>query len=286
MADSNAKMTQATPKEVIISVVAGLFAPLVAIVLIVMLVIRIQGDHKPDGSGEAAQKATLERIKPVGQLAAVDANAPKVEKSGQAVYEATCAACHSSGALGAPKFQDKGDWGPRLGQGFETLVKNAVNGVRQMPPRGGNADLSDVEVARAVAYLANSAGANFEAPEAAAPATAADSSAPEAATAGSEAAAEAAAPAAAAASKPDPAKGKAIYDANCAACHATGVAGAPKAGDKAAWASRISQGYATLYDHALNGIRAMPPKGGNASLSEADLADAVGYLVVEAGGKL
>lgn len=287
MADSNAKMTQATPKEVIISVVAGLFAPLVAIILIVMLVIRIQADHKPDVSDEAAQKATLERIKPIGQLAAVDANAPKVEKSGQAVYEATCAACHSSGALGAPKFQDKADWGPRLGQGFDTLVKNAINGVRQMPPRGGNADLSDVEVARAVAYLANSAGANFEAPEAAAPTTAADSGAtPEAATAGSETAPEAAAPEVAAAGKPDPAKGKAIYDTNCAACHATGVAGAPKAGDKAAWASRIDQGYATLYDHALNGIRAMPPKGGNASLSEADLADAVGYLVVEAGGKL
>ena len=285
MADSNAKMTQATPKEVIISVVAGLFAPLVAIVLIVMLVIRIQADHKPDISDEAAQKATLERIKPVGQLAAVDANAPKVEKSGQAVYEATCAACHSSGALGAPKFEDKGDWGPRLGQGFDTLVKNAIEGVRQMPPRGGNADLSDVEVARAVAYLANSAGASFEAPEAA-PTTAADGATPEAATAGSDAAPEAAAPEVAAAGKPDPAKGKAIYDTNCAACHATGVAGAPKAGDKAAWASRLDQGYATLYDHALNGIRAMPPKGGNASLSEADLADAVGYLVVEAGGKL
>ena len=287
MADSNAKMTQATPKEVIISVIAGLFAPLVAIVLIVILVIRIQADHKPDASDEAAQKATLERIKPVGQLAAVDADAPKVEKSGQAVYDAVCAACHTSGALGAPKFQDKGDWGSRLGQGFDTLVKNAIEGVRQMPPRGGNADLSDVEVARAVAYLANSAGANFEAPEAPAPATAADSGAgTEAATAGSETAPEAAAPAATAVSKADPAKGKAIYDTSCAVCHATGVAGAPKAGDKAAWASRVSQGYATMYDHALNGIGAMPPKGGNASLSETDLGDAVGYLFVEAGGKL
>lgn len=287
MADSNAKMIQATPKEVIISVVAGLFAPLVAILLIVMLVIRIQADHKPDASDEAAQKATAERIKPFGQLVALDANAPKVEKSDQAVYDATCAACHASGALGAPKFENKGDWGPRLSQGFDTLVKHAIEGIRQMPPRGGNADLSDVEVARAVAYMANSAGASFEAPEAAAPAAAPDSgAAPEAAPAASATAAPAAAPAAAVASKGDPAKGQAIYDTTCAACHATGVAGAPKKGDKAAWAQRISQGYATLYDHALNGIRAMPPKGGDASLPEADLANAVAYLFVEAGGKL
>jgi len=69
-------------------------------------------------------------------------------------------------------------------------------------------------------------------------------------------------------------------------CHASGVAGAPKPGDKAAWDARVGQGYETLYSHALNGIRGMPAKGGNASLSEADLTDAVGYLFVEAGGKL
>lgn len=264
MADSNAKMTQATPQEVIISVVAGLLAPLLAIFLIVMLVLGIQADQKPDTSSEAAQKATLDRIKPFAQLAALDANAPKVEKSGQEVYDAVCASCHGSGALGAPKFDNQGDWGSRIAQGYDTLIKHAIEGIRQMPPRGGDGDLSDVEVARAVAYLANSAGASFKAPEAAAPA----------------------APAAAVATKPDPVKGKAVYDANCAACHASGVAGAPKAGDKAGWSDRMSQGYAGLYGNALKGIRGMPAKGGNADLSDADLANAVGYLFTEAGGKL
>ena len=87
-----------------------------------------------------------------------------------------CFSCHGSGALGAPRFDNKGDWGGRLGQGYDTLVKHAIEGIRQMPPRGGDSDLSDVEVARAVAYLANSAGANFKAPEpaAAAPVPAAE----------------------------------------------------------------------------------------------------------------
>jgi len=271
MADSHAKMTQATPQEVIISIVAGLLAPLLAIFLVIQLVLGIQDNQKPDTTSEAALKATAARIKPVAQLAALDANAPKVEKSGQEVYDAVCASCHAAGALGAPKFDNKGDWGSRIAQGFDLLTQHAIEGIRQMPPRGGDGDLSDVEVARAVAYMANSAGASFTAPVAAAPAAVAP-------------AAEGATTTASAA-KPDPAKGKAIYEANCAACHVAGVAGAPKLGDKAGWAARIGQGFDGLYQSALNGKNAMPAKGGNAGLSEADLANAVGYMLVEAGGK-
>lgn len=264
MADSNAKTTQATPQEIIISVVAGLIAPLLAIFLIVVLVLDIQDKQKPDVSSEAAQKATLERIKPFAHLVALDASAPRVEKSGQEVYDAVCTACHTSGALAAPRLDNKADWASRIAQGYDTLLKHAIEGIRQMPPRGGGGDLSDTEVARAVVYMANSSGASFKLPDAGAPA----------------------APEPAAADKPNPAKGKLVYEANCVACHASGVAGAPKLGDKAAWNARVGQGYATLYSHALNGIRGMPAKGGNASLSEAELANAVGYLVVEAGGKL
>ena len=177
MADSNAKMTQATPQEVIISLLAGLFAPLLAIFLIVQLVLGIQAEHKPDLSAEAAEKATLKRIQPFGQLVALDANAPRVEKSGKEVYEAVCASCHGSGALGAPKFESRGDWGGRIGQGYDTLLKHAIEGIRQMPPRGGDDTLSDLEMARAVVYMANSGGASFKeppapTPPAAAPATA------------------------------------------------------------------------------------------------------------------
>ncbi|HUX31341.1 MAG TPA: c-type cytochrome [Thiobacillus sp.] len=276
MADSNVKMTPTKPKDVIVSVVAGLLAPLLAIFLIVQLVLGIQADQKPDTSSEAAQKATLERIKPFAELAALDASVPVVEKSGQEVYAATCVACHGSGVLGAPRFENKGDWSARIGQGYDILLKNAIEGIRQMPPRGGSADLTDVEVARAVVYMANAAGASFKAPEAAAPAEAVAAT-PEA---------EAAPTAVAAAPTSDPIKGKKIYQTTCALCHAAGLAGAPKPGDMAAWGPRVAQGYATLYSHAITGIRGMPPKGGNPSLSEADIANAVGYMFSESGGKL
>ncbi|MEE4238633.1 MAG: c-type cytochrome [Anderseniella sp.] len=199
MADSHAKMTQATPQEVVISVLAGLLAPLLAIFLIVQLVLGIQAEHQPDTTSEAAQKATLKRIQPFAKLAALDANAPRVEKAGQEVYEAVCSSCHGSGALGAPKFDSKGDWAGRLGQGYNTLVKHAIEGLRQMPPRGGDDDLSDIEVARAVAYMANSAGASFKEPAAPAPAAPAPAAAAPAAPEGTPDAA--AAPAADAANK-------------------------------------------------------------------------------------
>lgn len=76
-----------------------------------------------------------------------------------------------------------------------------------------------------------------------------------------------------------PRDGAAIYNAVCMACHASGVAGAPKAGDKAAWAPRLAQGSATLLKNALNGKGAMPPKGGAADLSDAEFKSAVDHLV-------
>lgn len=82
------------------------------------------------------------------------------------------------------------------------------------------------------------------------------------------------------AGKPD---GKHVFDTTCMACHATGAAGAPKYGDKAAWAPRIKTGIDTLHSVALKGKGAMPPKGGNASLSDAEVQAAVDYMV--AGSK-
>ncbi len=77
----------------------------------------------------------------------------------------------------------------------------------------------------------------------------------------------------------DAAKGKSVYDAACMACHAAGVAGAPKTGDKAAWAPRLKTGKDALYVAAIKGKGAMPAKGGNASLSDADIKAAVDYLM-------
>jgi cytochrome c5 len=91
----------------------------------------------------------------------------------------------------------------------------------------------------------------------------------------------AAAPAGDAAAVPA-ANGKSVYDASCQACHGAGVAGAPKLGDKAAWAPRIGTGLAALQASVLKGKNAMPPKGGNLSLSDADVKAAVDYMVSQA----
>jgi cytochrome c5 len=98
----------------------------------------------------------------------------------------------------------------------------------------------------------------------------------------SAAAAVAGAVAQAPAGEPDLEKGKAIYSTACFACHMTGAAGAPKLDDKAAWAPRIAQGMETLVASSLNGKGAMPPKGGRADLSDADIRAAVAYMVQEA----
>lgn len=73
--------------------------------------------------------------------------------------------------------------------------------------------------------------------------------------------------------------GEKIYKQACMACHAAGVAGAPKLGDKAAWAPRIKQGKAVLYQSSLKGKNAMPAKGGQASLSDADVKAAVDFMI-------
>jgi cytochrome c5 len=115
-------------------------------------------------------------------------------------------------------------------------------------------------------------------PAGAAPAPTASASAPKTATPAPSTQVAAAAMTAAAppAAKTD---GKKVYDTTCMACHAPGVAGAPKFGDKAQWAPRLKQGIDMLYTIALKGKGAMPPKGGNTSLSDAEVKAAVDYMV-------
>ncbi len=86
-------------------------------------------------------------------------------------------------------------------------------------------------------------------------------------------------PCAAAAVAAGPRSGEEVYNASCMACHSTGAAGAPKLGDKAAWAAPIKQGKDTLYTHALNGIRGMPPRGTCASCSDDEIKAAVDHMV-------
>lgn len=254
-----------TPRQLIIVVVLAFVVP---IALIVMLSQLVTGSLSVDkGNPGMSDEAIARRIKPVGEVLVSDPSAPKVEKSGKQVVEAVCAACHATGALNAPKIGDKTAWAKLISQGLDAITANAIKGVRQMPPRGGNPDLSDAEVTRAIVYMANQSGATWQEPESKAASAAAT------ATAAAPAPAVVTTPA-----KTDAGKGKAVYEANCVACHAAGVAGAPKAGDKAAWAPRLKGGMDALYANAIKGKNAMPPKGGNLSLADADVKAAVDYL--------
>jgi len=104
---------------------------------------------------------------PEAAAAEVSARDTRVLRKGQAVYEGLCFGCHRDGLGGAPKFGDANAWAPRIAQGFDTLVKHAIEGFAgkagKMPPKGGGT-YEDVEVARAVAYMANHAGASFPEP--------------------------------------------------------------------------------------------------------------------------
>ena len=109
--------------------------------------------------------AVAARLAPIARIEFVPTGAAAhTVRNGEAVYSGLCVACHGSGAAGSPKFGDKKAWGPRIAQGFDTLVKHATEGYKAMPPKGGDASLDPQEVARAVAYMADQAGASFKEP--------------------------------------------------------------------------------------------------------------------------
>jgi cytochrome c5 len=263
-----------TPKQLVIVVVLAFVVPIALIILITQLV-----TGRAHGTGDDA--SILSRIAPFGVVKIAAPSGPKGNLTGEQVYGQVCKTCHEGGIAGAHKLGDKAAWGKVIAQGEKLTVQHAIAGIRAMPPRGGNADLTDAEVQRAVAFMVNQAGASWkEAPAAAAPAAAAPAAAKAAAT-------PAAAPAAVASAAPAKADGKKAYDTACVACHGMGIAGAPKLGDKAAWSARIAQGTNVLHDHAIKGFQGkagvMPAKGGAASMPDADVKAAVDYMV--AAGK-
>jgi cytochrome c5 len=240
-------------------------------------------------SSDLGEEAVLRRILPMAQVSlAGAAGGAKAAMGSEDIYKSVCAACHDSGVANAPKLGDKAAWAPRIKVGLDALVKSAVQGKGAMPPKGG-ADVSDEAFAGLVAWMANQSGASFKV-AAAAPAAKEETPAPAVAAAPAAgkkaepaAAAPAAAPAApvaaAAAPTADMEKGKKVYNASCMACHASGVAGAPKLGDKAAWAPRLASGLDALTTSAIKGKGAMPPKGGNSSIPDADIRASVAYMI-------
>ncbi|MEO7161031.1 MAG: c-type cytochrome [Polaromonas sp.] len=269
-----------TPQQLLAAVFFSFVVPIFAII---GLVYYVTSANKPLAGADDAERAVAERIQKIGMVEIRDANRPL--RAGEEVYKAQCIACHGTGAAGAPKFGDAAAWGPRIATGYDALLLSALKGKGAMAAQGGG-DFQDVEIGRAVVYMTTAAGGKFAEPAAPAAAAAGASPAADAAPAPTAAATPAAAVAPVAAAAPaaikvaaaDSDAGETLYKQACMACHAAGVAGAPKLGDKAAWAPRIQTGLDALTASAIKGKNAMPPKGGSAA-SDADIHSAVVYMV-------
>ncbi|WP_066272419.1 c-type cytochrome [Hydrogenophaga palleronii] len=260
------------------------FAFVAPIFIIIGLVYTVVSGDKPAAGAVDVEQATAERIQRVGTVEVRDANRPLA--AGEAVYTAQCVACHGAGLAGAPKLGDAAAWAPRIATGYDALLNAALKGKGAMGAQGGGA-FRDAEIGRAVVHMANAAGAKFPEPQAPAAAAAAPDAAAAPVAAAAPAAAEpapVAAPAPAAAAAPEAATtvaagaGEALYKQSCSVCHAAGVAGAPKLGDKAAWAARLPLGVEGLTAAVIKGMGAMPPRGGTAA-TDAEIKATVQFMV-------
>lgn len=261
------------------------FSFVVPVFIIIGLVYFVTSASKPtsgtlsQADAVSADIATARRIARVGSVELEVKAAARDLATGEQVYKAQCAACHDSGAVGAPKFADLAAWGPRIAQGYDTLLTSALKGKGNMNAQGGAA-YSDYEIGRAVVYMANAAGGKLAEPAAPPAATAAPvvatTTAPPAVPAPAVVAAVPAATPPPAAAAVD---GEGLYKKACMACHMAGVAGAPKFGDKAAWSPRLGVGVDALTASVIKGKGAMPPKGGAASASDAEIKAAVSFMV-------
>jgi cytochrome c5 len=214
-----------TPRQLAIVVALAFAVPIALIVLVSQLVTGVA-----PGVPES-QDDVLKRILPVGQVTLAETSAPAGGQNGEQVYQTVCKTCHETGLVGAPRLGDKAAWAPRIKAGVDALYTAALKGKNAMPPKGGNQNLTEAEVQRAVVYMANRSGASFKEPPAPTE-TAATAAAPPAAPAAAAAAAStaAAAPvapatsaasgAAASGSPLDLASGTAMMQKDgCAACH-------------------------------------------------------------------
>ena len=181
------------------------------------------------------------------------AQTPVRERSGKQVVDSLCISCHGTGAGGAPKIGDNKAWADRAAKGLSSLSKSAMKGIRQMPAHGGNPNLSDTEIERAITYMVNQSGGQWTEPVSRT------------------------------AKAPDR-TGKQIVDAQCMKCHGTGVGGAPKIGDRAAWTQRAQQGLDVVVRSAIHGHGAMPPRGGMADLTDTEFKSAVVYMLNSGAG--
>jgi cytochrome c5 len=170
------------------------------------------------------------------------------QRSGKEVVESTCARCHGTGEKGAPKIGDRKAWGKRSAQGLSSLTQSALKGLRNMPAHGGNPGLSDLELARAIAYMVTASGGKWTEPKSAAELRAERT-------------------------------GAQVVKEQCSKCHQDGKAGAPKIGDRSAWNPRLKDGLERAVQSAIRGHGGMPPRGERADLTDGEIRNAVVYMV-------
>lgn len=245
-----------TPQQLIVVILLAFLVPIFGIIMLVQLVL-----SRPGADPQAmTPEAVSARLQPVARLEIGGAGAAAGTRSAADIVKNTCSACHATGAANAPKLGDSAAWAPRIKTGVNALVQSVIKGKGAMPPKAGDASLTDAEIHNAVVLIANQAGAKFKEKPAPAPA-------------------QQQAAASQAETKPAAAgDGKAVYDKVCFACHAQSVAGSPKLGDKAAWAPRIQTGMNSLMQSVIKGKGAMPPKAGNPSLSDGEIRAAIEFM--------
>jgi cytochrome c5 len=175
------------------------------------------------------------------------AQAQVTERGGKQVVDSLCISCHGTGAGGAPRIGDRKAWADRATKGLSGLSKSAMTGIRQMPAHGGNMQLTDIEIERAITYMVNQSGGNWIEPVSRKSPT-------------------------------PPRSGKDIVESQCVKCHGAGVGGAPRIGDRAAWTPRVTQGLDTVVASAIHGHGAMPPRGGMADLTDVEIRSAIIYM--------
>ena len=267
-----------TPQQLVVVILLSFLVPIIGIILLVQLVV-----NKPGADPNVLNPdAVAARIQPVGRIEFGAPPAAAGSRTGESIVKAVCANCHQAGVANAPKIGDAKSWVLPLKQGLKGMLASAIKGKGAMPPRGGDASLTDEELSRAIVFMANQSGGKLKEP--AAPKQAAKPEAAKAAAAKPEAAKPAPTPQAATEqAKPKPAAGdgKAVYDKVCFACHAQSVAGSPRLGDKEAWSPRLKQGADVLLQSVLKGKGAMPPKGGNPALTDADIWAAVQFMIAQ-----
>lgn len=251
-----------TPQQLVVVILLAFLVPIIGIILLVQLVL-----SRPGADPQAlTPESVASRIQPVGRLEFGAPTAAPGARSAADIVKSTCAACHQTGAANAPKLGDAAAWAPRIKAGLNTMVQSVIKGKGAMPPKAGDASLTENEIHNAVVLMANQAGGKLKEKPAAAPAQ-------------QQTAAPAQQQAAATPQKSAAVDGKAVYDKVCFACHQVSVAGSPKLGDKEAWAPRLKQGPDAMVQSVIKGKGAMPPKAGNPALSEQEIRAAVDFMV-------